>query len=142
MTKTVYIIAARYDDNEWYNIYYTSETLEDAKKHWKGSLKAFFSDGPDDCTVLKLVECKFDEKQFAEFHEHFKECAKDTEYMYNEDFTEFMKKYFHEQGKEICFEDCSGSLEIIAEAEDNNQDPNDSKVFTKLFNKYYNLHYI
>lgn len=139
--KTICILASRYECDEWYVIHATYETREEAEKNWKKELKSFFEYGPDDCTSFILAECELSEEQFTKLQDHIKQCDEDDMHMYDEEFTAFMREIFYDRGDKIHWEDCDGALEICEKAEDNDEDPNDNKVFTKYFNQYFKRNY-
>lgn len=139
--QATYILASRYEDDEWYTIYATYKTLEEAKKDWKKELKSFFEYGPDDCTSLILAKCELSEEQFNKLQDHIKQCDVDDMHMYDEEFTAFMREIFYDHGDKIHWEGCDGVFEIHERAEDNGEDPEDNKVFTKYFDQYFECHY-
>lgn len=141
MNKTIYILASRYEHDEWYVIYATYETLTEAEKNWKKELKSFFKYGPDDCTSFILAKCELSEEQFNRLQDHIKQCDDDDMHIYDEEFTTFMREIFYDHGDKIHWEDCEGALEIYEKAEDKGEDPNDDKVFTKYFNQYFKRNY-
>lgn len=141
MNKTIYILASRYEHDEWYVIHATYETLTEAEKNWKKELKSFFKYGPDDCTSFILAKCELSEEQFNRLQDHIKQCDNDDTHIYDEEFTTFMREIFYDHGDKIHWEGCDGVLEIYEKAEDKGEDPNDDKVFTKYFNQYFKRNY-
>lgn len=141
MNKVIYILATRYEHDEWYNIHATYETLAEAEKNWKKELKSFFKYGPDDCTSFILAKCELSEEQFEELQYHIKQCDEKDMHAYNEGFTTFMREIFYDNGEKIHWEGCDGAFEIYEKAEDKGEDPEDDKVFTKYFNRYYRKYY-
>lgn len=141
--KTVYLIVSRYENDEFYGIYGASENKDDAIKAWKMSLKNFFANGPDDCIVLSLVKCELSDADFNELSNHMKKYDEDSEYMYDENFIEFMKNHIDMYNDAVYGpEDCTGAMEIFDTIENNSENADDPKVFTKYFNKYYKQHYV
>ena len=141
MNKLIYILASRYEYDEWYIIHATYETLVEAEKNWKKELKSFFKYGPDDCTSFILAKCELSEEQFAELQRHIKLCDEKDMYAYDEEFTTFMREIFYDNGEKIYWEGCDSVLEMYQKAEDKDEDLEDDKVFTKYFNQYFKTHY-
>jgi hypothetical protein len=64
----VYITYDRYENDEWYNIYYVSTNERESIKHClEKDLVDFISYGPDDCHSFQLQEVEMTKKQYDQF---------------------------------------------------------------------------
>jgi hypothetical protein len=63
--KNVYICFDRYEEDEWYNVFFISTDRDESiRKCKEETLPNFLDHGPDDCHSFQLVEVEMSEKDY------------------------------------------------------------------------------
>lgn len=144
MRNTVYLIVNRYDTEAYYfydDKIYTD--LSEAKKAWKECLHNFLSYGPDDLSILSLVECNLTANKLKELKKHLKNYKENPDcYAYEKEFYNFMSENANIYNHAIYgLNGYDGCEEIIKAIESDKKDCEDDDVFTEYFNEYYKKYY-